>query len=94
MESAEMTKDLRWIKENVLGVSCSLGFKCVRDGFASLCKVSPTVTDGVLLCVEPDVSEKKKSCEFADSFGRSPKAPYGYFCRCPVRIKIYKEHQK
>ena len=72
------------IEEIMAGMTCSHGFKCTEEGNENLCKTKVNEIAGrkELFCED---YTNQKACKFADPFGGGAK-PYGYFCRCPIKL--------
>lgn len=77
-----MGEDCKKQIEEIVGqLKCPKDFRCYKSGFEVLCKVKDIGMELFLECLEENPSE----CKFSLFLGRS------YFCRCPLRIYIYKK---
>jgi len=71
------------------GRRCEKNFHCMQDGFKELCKAKFIASGKLVECGSECPSlEEGESCEFRMPFGDT------YYCKCPVRKHILKEHNR
>jgi hypothetical protein len=72
------------IEEILAGMQCPKNFKCAENGFERLCEAVDIGLESYIQCRE----ESPSTCPFSLSFGNN------YFCRCPLRVYLYKKLKK
>jgi hypothetical protein len=66
------------------GIQCPKDFECYKSEFEHLCKIKDIGLDSFLECLDKEAN----GCTFSVYFGGT------HYCRCPLRMYIYKELKK
>lgn len=72
------------IEEIINGVICPKDNKCCKSKFDGLCKAEDIGLESFTMCLLKNPQECVCSLSFGDT----------YFCKCPLRVYIFKEFQR
>jgi hypothetical protein len=80
MERTPDTSNKKELQEIIKQFECPREVRCCKSEFKVLCKAKDIGLETYLKCLEEDPQSCQASVPFAD----------GYFCDCPLRVRINK----